>query len=347
MLRGLYAGTMAGFQVPMSYLAERFGPAAVLALGTALAGFGYCLVGLSAGLGLLLVGLFISGLGASTQHPIASTLMARAYEGPRSLQAIGTYNFAGDLGKMTLPATASLLLVGMEWRPTLGLLGACGLAAAVAIYLLMPRYSAVPEGAVATERRLSSDSRGEAPRYAFPLLMTIGIIDSATRMGFLLFLPFVLTAKGASLPAIGLALTLVFAGGAAGKLVCAAVANRIGVVPTVWLTEGLTAVGIIALLPLPLEAAFVLLPLIGVALNGTSSVLYGSVPAFVTPERRAHAFSVFYTGTIGSGATAPALYGVVGDALGVPNALLVVAAVVLLTLPLSLALKPVLAARFG
>ena len=166
-------------------------------------------------------------------------------------------------------------------------------------------------------------------------------------MGFLLFLPFVLTAKGASLPAIGLALTLVFAGGAAGKLVCAAIAVRIGALPTVWLTEGLTAVGIVALLPLPLEAAFVLLPLIGVALNGTSSVLYGSVPAFVTPERRAHAFSVFYTGTIGAGAVVPALYGVVGDALGVPNALLLVAGVVLVTLPLSLALKPVLAPRFG
>jgi MFS family permease len=101
------------------------------------------------------------------------------------------------------------------------------------------------------------------------------------------------------------------------------------------------------LLPLPLEAAFVLLPLIGVALNGTSSVLYGSVPAFVTAERRAHAFSVFYTGTIGAGALAPVLYGVVGDALGVSNALLLVAGVVLVTLPLSLALKPVLAPRFG
>ena len=88
-----------------------------------------------------------------------------------------------------------------------------------------------------------------------------------------------------------------------------------------------------------------LLPLIGVALNGTSSVLYGSVPDLVAPERRARAFSVFYTGTIGAGAVAPALYGVVGDALGVSNALIVVAAVVLLTLPLSLVLRPVLAPR--
>ena len=59
-------------------------------------------------------------------------------------------------------------------------------------------------------------------------------------------------------------------------------------------------------------------------------------------ERRARAFSVFYTGTIGAGAVAPAIYGVVGDRLGMSTALIVVAAIVLLTLPLSLVLKPVL-----
>ena len=175
------------------------------------------------------------------------------------------------------------------------------------------------------------------------MLLAIGMLDSATRMGFLLFLPFLLTAKGASLPTVGLALTLVFAGGAAGKLVCAFIGARIGAIATVWLTEGLTAIAIVALLPLPLEAALLVLPLIGIALNGTSSVLYGSVPDLVAPERRARAFSVFYTGTIGAGALAPALYGVVGDALGVSTTLLVVAAIVLLTLPLSLVLKPVLA----
>ena len=87
-----------------------------------------------------MVALFIGGLGASTQHPLASSLMARAFEGPRSMKALGTYNFAGDIGKMTVPAATALLLVVMEWRPTLALLGACGLVAAVAIYLLTPRY---------------------------------------------------------------------------------------------------------------------------------------------------------------------------------------------------------------
>jgi MFS family permease len=74
-------------------------------------------------------------------------------------------------------------------------------------------------------------------------------------------------------------------------------------------------------------------------LNGTSSVLYGSVPEIVAPQRRARAFSIFYTGAIGAGAVAPVIHGLVGDALGVPAALRIIAALVLLTLPLSLALK--------
>jgi MFS transporter, FSR family, fosmidomycin resistance protein len=354
LLRGLFAGTMATFQIPAGLIAERLGAASVLALGTALAGAGYCLAGASASFGLLLVALFVSGLGASTQHPLASSLMARAFAGSRSMKALGTYNFAGDIGKMTVPAAASLLLVVMSWRPALALLGALGFVAAVAIFMLTPRYGAqaAPEQALPSAARADepgsggvSSAQGPPPRFAFPVLLSIGTLDSATRMGFLLFLPFVLTAKGASLPTIGLALTLVFAGGAAGKLVCAFIGARIGAVATVWLTEGLTAILIVTLLPLPLAAAMVLLPVIGVALNGTSSVLYGSVPDLVAPERRARAFSVFYTGTIGAGAVAPVIYGVIGDALGVPTALMIVAGILLLTLPLSLVLKPALAPR--
>jgi MFS family permease len=342
LLRGLFAGTMAGFQIPAGFIAERLGAAPVLAAGTALAGAGYCLAGAGAGFGVLMLALLVGGLGASTQHPLASALMAHAFAGERSMKALGTYNFAGDIGKMTLPAAASLLLVVMPWRPALALLGALGVLAAAAILLLTPRYGAEPP---VDAHRPAAAAPGRRPRFAFPVLLSIAMLDSATRMGFLLFLPFLLTAKGASLPTIGLALTLVFAGGAAGKLVCAFLGARIGATATVWLTEGSTAVLIVALLPLSLEAALVLLPIIGVALNGTSSVLYGSVPDLVAPERRARAFSMFYTGTIGAGAVAPVIYGVVGDAVGVPTALIVVAAVVLLTLPLAIVLTPVLARR--
>jgi MFS transporter, FSR family, fosmidomycin resistance protein len=335
-LRGVFAGTMAGFQIPAGLLSERLGVPLVLAFGTALVGLGYCLVPFVESYTALIAILLIAGLGASTQHPLASALVARASSGSRSLSALGTYNFAGDLGKMALPAAGALLVVVLPWRVSLALLGTIGLVAAIAILLTTPRYAGdVVKSADGQPDKAQARHAGGG----FPVLLSIGMIDSATRMGFLTFLPFLLTAKGASLPTVGLALTLVFVGGAAGKLVCAWIGARIGVVATVWLTEGFTALGILALLPLPLELGLVLLPLIGVALNGTSSVLYGSVPLLVTPESRTRAFSIFYTGTIGSGALAPILYGFAGDALGVPLALVLVSGIVLLTLPLVLAIR--------
>jgi FSR family fosmidomycin resistance protein-like MFS transporter len=340
LLRTAYVGTMAALQIPAGILAERFGPALVLATGTAMAGAGFCLAGASQGFVMLVIALLIAGAGGSVQHPVASALVARAFSGVRSLKALGTYNFTGDLGKMTLPAAASIVLVVLPWQPTLAAFGVIGFIAAVGIFLVTPRLVIEAAGEPGANAR---GADGGGSRRGFALLLSIGVIDSATRMAFLTFLPFVLLAKGASLPVIGLALTLVFAGGAAGKLVCAFVGARIGAIRTVYLTEGLTAAGIVAILPLSLEAALLLLPIIGIALNGTSSVLYGSVPELVTPERRARAFGTFYTGTIGSGALAPALYGVVGDAVGVTATIVVIAAICLAAVPLASLLKPSLA----
>jgi predicted MFS family arabinose efflux permease len=238
---------------------------------------------------------------------------------------------------------AAFLFIVLSWRQALMLLGCLGGLAALAIFFAMPHFRDNP--ATPRESNSSASPGVPVPAYGFPLLLSVGVIDSATRMAFLTFLPFVLTAKGASLQTVGLALTLVFAGGAAGKLVCAYIGARIGAVATVWLTEMVTACGIVALLPLSLEAALVLLPVVGIALNGTSSVLYGSVPDLVEPAWRQRAFSIFYTGTIGAGAVSPAIYGLLGDAVGVPTALLIVAAVVLVTLPITLMLRPVLVAR--
>jgi predicted MFS family arabinose efflux permease len=244
---------------------------------------------------------------------------------------------------MALPATVAWLLVVMPWRHALGLVGVLGLAVAAGILLLLPRTTG---RAAAPQARASSMAPAvAAPRPgAFLLLLAIGILDSGTRMGFLAFLPFVLRAKGAAAPTIGLALTLIFAGGAAGKLVCGLLGARLGVLRTVLLTEIATALGIFALAPLPLAAALACLPLIGVALNGTSSVLYGTVPELVAPARRERAFGLFYTGTIGGGAIAPVLYGMVGDAIGPAHAIMVVALVCLATLPLAWALNPSLRA---
>ena len=62
------------------------------------------------------------------------------------------------------PAAVSLLLIFMTWRHALWIMSAVGIG-----------------------------------RSGFPLLFAIGVLDTAVRMGLLMFLPFLLKAKGASL----------------------------------------------------------------------------------------------------------------------------------------------------
>jgi MFS transporter, FSR family, fosmidomycin resistance protein len=93
---------------------------------------------------------------------------------------------------------------------------------------------------------------------------------------------------------------------------------------------------------LPLAPTMFLLPLLGLMLNGTSSVLYGTVPELAPPGGTERAFALFYTGTIASGAIAPMLYGFLGDVVGLHVATLATALTALAIVPLAVALRPIL-----
>src|ERR1700761_1175329 len=94
LLRSLYSGAMAGLQIPAGRLAERIDSKIILMLGTALSALGYVCAGLSGGVVGLGISLALSGAGASTQHPLASAAVSRAYRraaraAPRPLHFTG------------------------------------------------------------------------------------------------------------------------------------------------------------------------------------------------------------------------------------------------------------------
>jgi len=149
LLRTIYSGTLASLQIPAALVAARIGSGTVLAAGTALAGLCYCLAGLSSGFALLVFALLLGGIGAATQHPIGSALVTRAFSGARSLKAFSAYNFAGDVGKVLLPATATSLLLILPWRPAYTLLGLVGVVAAIVIAILTPTITPEPRSASA------------------------------------------------------------------------------------------------------------------------------------------------------------------------------------------------------
>jgi MFS family permease len=334
-LKTVYSGAMASGQIPSGLLAVRLGGVRVLATGTLLIAVGYGLAGLMGSLYGVIAGLLLAGLGGSTQHPIGSSLVSAAFTGLRSRTALGTYNFTGDVGKVLLPALFAVIAASLGWQQALIVVATLAvLGAGVILATLKP---------VPLHDSRDGESKamaGQDRPWAYWLLFSIHIADDLVRTGFMIFLPFLLRDKGADLPTIGLGLSLVFAGGAAGKLVMGWVGHRLGVVPSVILTEVATTALILALLPLSLPLALALLPAVGLMLNGTSSVLYGTIPEFVSPERRTHAFAIFYTGGSVAGATGPLLSGLLGDAVGLPIALAAVSCIALTTVPMVWALRP-------
>ncbi|MFZ0305835.1 MAG: MFS transporter [Terracidiphilus sp.] len=334
LLRALNVGMLATLQVPSSHLAERLNAKTILAFGTLLSAIGYALAGFSGGLIGLCASLALAGAGGSAQHPLASASVSRAY-GIKARGPLGTYNFAGDLGKAILPPLVSLLLTVMHWRSTLWVAAGLGLLVAAMIQWLMPPVPS-PPSKPQTSAALDREPPGKG---GFALLFVIGVLDTATRMGFLLFLPFLLKTKGAAITTVGLALSLVFIGGAFGKAACGWLGEHLGLLSTVLTTEIGTAAAIFGLLYLPLGSSMILLPALGLMLNGTSSVLYGTVPELVAGHRIERAFALFYTGILGSSALAPVVYGRLGDVAGMTSGTIAAALTALAVVPLMLILS--------
>jgi MFS family permease len=303
-VRALYYGTMGGLQIPADRLLRHASPRAALILSTVVAAAGLLIMSLPFGFGALCVGLVVAGFGSSIQHPRASMLVSEIY-GDQSQRPLGLYNLSGDLGKAVLPGLVALLLPILEWRPVLALMAVLGMALTLALILLAP--SSRRAGAPVTKASFRDGSGS-----GFGILTAIGALDTATRMGYLLFLPFLIHARGGGYPAVGTALALLFIGGAFGKATCGWLAERLGAVGSVIATEAATAALITATLLTPLLPTMVVLPLLGAVLNGTSSVLYGVVPK-LSKSDTGHAFAVFYTSVICSGGIAPIVYGAIAD----------------------------------
>jgi MFS transporter, FSR family, fosmidomycin resistance protein len=333
-VRALYYGTMGGLQVPGDRLIAGLSPRAALVLATFVAAAGYLVMALPCGFAGLCAGLILAGVGSSVQHPRASLLVTDTY-GKASRGPLGIYNFAGDLGKAIFPAVVALLLTVLAWRPVVGMTAVVGLAVAIALLALVPRRPFIAP----VDDKASANKQGGR---GFGLLLTIGALDTATRMGYLLFLPFLIHALGGTSTTVGLGLALLFIGGALGKATCNSLTRHLGVINTVIVTEMATALLIGATLLLPLVPMLVLLPLLGIALNGTSSVLYGTVPELAPSGDTGRAFAFFYTCVSGSSGLAPIVYGVIADHSSQTFGILAAAVTAALIAPLALALRPAL-----
>ncbi|MYE55059.1 MAG: MFS transporter [Chloroflexi bacterium] len=336
-LRATYSGASAVLQIPAGFIAESMGEFWLLLAGNVWVSVGLVGMALAPAFVLLVVLSFVGGIGGGFQHPLASSMVSRAYDDRGRSTAVGTVNFAGDLGKMLAPPiVAGAIAVNMGWRQLLWIIGL--------VSLVFMAFSALTRRAVDIGRPVRETNEAEsigarkARLNGFVTLSGIGALDSMARVGALTFLPFVLISKDVSQSQAISMLLFVFIGGAAGKFVVGWLGDRFSTVSLIWATKGLTAVLIVAALYTPMSLMVPLLVLLGVGLNGTSSILYATVAEYVPAYRRARFYGFFYTTNEIGTVAAPICYGIIADAYSLSATMLVMGGATALILPASLLL---------
>ena len=122
-------------QLPAGFLAARTSEGTFLGLGLGWFSLSYLLMGLAGGYVALLLLMASAGIGGGVYHPVGTAWVSRVFLARRRGAAVGTLNFAGDVGKVLLPALSGALIAWVGWRGSLAALGAAGAVASVALLL--------------------------------------------------------------------------------------------------------------------------------------------------------------------------------------------------------------------
>ena len=343
LIRAVYTGAMWILEIPAGIISERLGERRLLVLGIIGSGIGFFSVSFTEGYYAVLLALFVAGCGAAFQHSLCSSLISKSFGEPERRIALGTYNASGDTGKLAFTLVASFLFgIGVGWQTiTLGY-GLLAIAVALTIWILLNAKIAGKLSAIKLKEVADINSWGIKDRLGFTNLAAIVFLDSLIQDGFLVFITFVMIEKQVSSGLVAFAVAATLSGGICGKFAGGILAARIGVVRSIVLFELLTAIGIMLVFYAPGDIPFFLLPLVGVFLQGSSSITYGTVSNLVHTKQQSRGFSIIYTIANSASFVGPAIFGLIIDLLGFKVMMTIMATLVLFTLPLCYLLKSAL-----
>ena len=335
LLKSVYAGASAVLQVPAGFIAERIGEFWLLIGGNIWVAAGLISMALAPGFALLLGFTLVGGLGGGTQHPLASAIVSRAYEDKGRATAVGTVNFAGDIGKLLAPVLALVIAVNYGWRITMLVIGVAAIVYMVLTLLIRRSINLGRPDLTDNGPHASGGTIGAG----YITLSIVGFLDSATRAAALTFVPFILEDKGYSISQIFSMLILLLIGGAAGKYLCGRLSERYGTIELIWITKGIAAGLLVLTVYTPATLIGPLMIVLGITLNGTSSVLYSTVAEMVPNARRSRMYGFFYTTNESGSFAAPLFYGLIADIFSVRTSMVIMGILTAVILPVSLPLR--------
>jgi sugar phosphate permease len=155
-LLSAFSWTYAFAQLPTGLLVDRIGPRLLLAAGLTLWSIAQACGGLASSLRQLVATRAVLGIGEAPQFPTGARVVSQWYPARDRGLPTGLFNASSSLGPALAPPLLTALMAAFGWRIMFLVMGAAGMVAAAAWYVL---YRAPEEAGLSDEelRELRSD----------------------------------------------------------------------------------------------------------------------------------------------------------------------------------------------
>jgi FSR family fosmidomycin resistance protein-like MFS transporter len=297
---------------------DRRGAMWLLPVGVGLAGAGTGLAAVAPSYALVVVLVFVAGVGIAAFHPEGAKFAAFA-SGRRLASGMSLFNIGGNLGYALGPIVVTPLVV---W---LGLVG--GLVAAVPVLVASAALAPALRylGRLRPDGALGAAATGEDDVGAMWLLGGVIALRSVAWFGLLTFVPLWAVSIGRT-PAEGnRLLALMLVAGAVGTLVLGPVADRIGLRRTLVLTQGALPILIVVFVLAGGVVGALALMLVGLCVVGTFGVTMVLSQLYL-PRHVGVASGLSVGLAMGLGGLAAVALGALADAVDLETAFYVCAA---------------------
>lgn len=326
-------------------LSERVGERRLMAFGLLCSGIGYGALSYASSFSAIMFCLILFGVGSSFQHALSSAIISRAYSPAARKSALGIYNSSGDAGKLLFTGIFGLAIgYNIAWQSSVFSMGIIAIIFAAILLYILTRYQI--GGAIiahdAGDKKPSTKGWGILDKGNFAKLCLSVFFDTAVQTSFFVFIVFYIVEKGADIKIASLALVLTLIGGMFGKVGCGFLADKLGTSKAFILIKCCAASAIISLNFAGLAASFILLPILGMFLQGSTSITYGSIADLIDANKQSRGFAMVYTVSSGSAILGPLFFGYIGDFFGLNMTMSLMAATSIIAFIPILSYRPVI-----
>jgi len=284
-------------QLPSGWMADRFGPVILIAIGTVGVAIAGMLIGLSHTFLMLICFLVLMGLLSGGYHPAATPLISASVEPNQRGRALGFHLIGGNSSFFIAPLVAAFISGFWGWRGAFLTLAVPTAVLGIAFYIYLTRWGG--KAHVAAVKRKIVDEKSPQPGYKRRLIafLSMIVIGGGAGMSIMAFLTLYMTDRlGASNQLAGGLLSIMFSSGLWAGPIGGYISDRIGSVKVVIVTGLLTGILIYTLnfVTLGFSLYFVLFFLglnMAVRMPVTEVFIMGQSPA----RHRSAIFGVYYS----------------------------------------------------